>query len=247
MEPLQLLFVTGAYLVAGFVKGLTGLGFSTTALPFLVLALGLHAALPLVIIPSLVSNLLVMRIAGQFLDTLGQFWLLYVAAVPGLLLGLRLLAVIDPGHATAGLGTVLVLYSVLALAQPDLRLPERLARPMSGPVGFITGTLNGLTGSQVMPVLPFLLSLSLETNRFLQASNSFFTLSSIVMGAGLATLGWMTPSTVVISAVGLVPVWLGIQTGTATRQALSPRGFRTAVLVILAMLGVSLLLPLSRP
>lgn len=242
MEPLQILVVAGAYFVAGLVKGVTGLGFSTTALPFLVLALGLTHALPLVILPSMASNLMVMRAAGHFCSTFRQFWILYVAAIPGLLVGLRLLATLDTGYSTAVLGIVLVLYSVLALAQPDLRLPRRLARPVSGPVGFVTGIVNGLTGSQVMPVLPFLLSLHLETDRFLQATNSFFTMSSLVMGAGLTTLGLMTPEAVAVSLIGLVPVWLGIKTGSAGRLLLSPQAFRTAVLLVLALLGVSLLL-----
>ncbi|MGI9609331.1 MAG: sulfite exporter TauE/SafE family protein [Acidimicrobiia bacterium] len=241
MEPQQILVVAGAYFLAGFVKGLAGLGFSTTALPFLVLALGLKAALPLVIIPSIASNLMVMRSAGEFRRTFRRFWLLYVAAVPGLLIGLRLLSVLDPRNSTAVLGTVLILYCGLALAQPNLRLPMRLAWPWSGPVGFVTGIVNGLTGSQVIPVLPFLLSLHLETNRFLQATNSFFTMSSLVMGVGLTTLGLMTPNAVAASLAGLVPVWLGIRAGAAARRSLSPQGFRTGVLLVLALLGASLL------
>lgn len=245
MEPLQILTVVVAYVLAGCVKGLTGLGFSTTALPFLVLALGLKDALPLVIIPSTVSNLLVMRAAGSFRRTFRQFWLLYGAAVPGLFIGLRLLSTLDPGHSTAVLGMVLILYCALALAHPNLRLPARLARPVSGPVGFVTGMVNGLTGSQVMPVLPFLLSLHLEPSRFLQATNSFFTISSLVMGAGLATLGLMTPVAVAISLAGLIPVWVGVKAGARARLALSPEGFRKGVLVVLALLGVSLLFSAS--
>ena len=93
----------------------------------------------------------------------------------------------------------------------------------------------------LVPVLPFLLSLHLETNRFLQATNSFFTVSSLVMGVGLTTLGLMTPNAVVVSLAGLVPVWLGIRGGTAARRSLSPQGFRTGVLLVLALLGASLL------
>ena len=66
MENGDILVVCGAFLFAGLVKGTTGLGFATTALSFLVYAIGLKEALPLLIVPSVVSNLIVMRDAGHF-------------------------------------------------------------------------------------------------------------------------------------------------------------------------------------
>ena len=55
-EPNMLLSVAAVVFLAAFVKGVTGLGFSTTALPFLVLTIGLKETLPLLIIPSILSN-----------------------------------------------------------------------------------------------------------------------------------------------------------------------------------------------
>lgn len=240
MEPRQLAVVAGAYFIAALVKGVTGLGFSTTALPFLVLALGLKATLPLLLIPSIVSNVIVMRSAGRFRSTLGRYWLLYISAVPGLLIGLTLLSTVHPARSTAVLGAVLVLYSGLSLFRPDLRVPQRLIGPLSIPVGLANGVVNGLTGSQVMPVLPFLMSLHLPPDRFVQAANIFFTVSSLIMASGLITLGLMTPTVAAISVVGLLPVFLGVRVGTMVRRTLSPRGFRNGVLLVLAVLGVSL-------
>ena len=237
----QIAIVGGAYFVAAFVKGITGLGFSTTTLPFLVLALGLKAAMPLLIIPSVVSNLLVMRDAGHFRSALREHRVLYLSAIPGIVIGLRLLETLDPARSTVVLGVVIVAYCAFALARPNCHVDPRLARPASAPVGLANGVINGLTGSQVMPVLPFLLSLHLEPDRFVQVANIFFTLSSLFMAVGLVELGLMTPRTVVISFAGLVPVFIGIKMGTTLRRALSPEAFRTAVLLVLAGLGVSLM------
>ena len=84
-----------AFTVAGLVKGTTGLGFSTTCLPILAISLGLKESLPLVLVPSLLSNLTVMRDAGHFRETVARFWPLYAALLPGLAAGLALLAWID--------------------------------------------------------------------------------------------------------------------------------------------------------
>ena len=68
----QIVIILVTYLFASSVKGVTGLGFSTVCLPFLALTVGLKAALPLLIIPSLLSNIIIMRQVGNFQTTLLQ-------------------------------------------------------------------------------------------------------------------------------------------------------------------------------
>jgi uncharacterized membrane protein YfcA len=229
--------ILAIFFLAAFAKGITGLGFSTACLPFLVLAIGLRSTLPLLLIPSLASNLLVMRDAGGFKPTVKRFWPLFLACLPGIVAGLALLTWLDPRFSAAFLGLVLIGYCLFALAQPDLRLPERWERPLLIPVGLINGTVNGLTGSQVMPMLPYLLSLRLTPNEMVQATNCAFTVSSLMMVAGFAQLGLMTPGVALISVAGLLPVWLGIQLGGRVRRRLDPATFRRIVLYVLIGLG----------
>ena len=88
MENWAIALAIFGFFFAGFVKGTTGLGFSTTCLPFLVLALGLERAMPLVLIPSITSNILVMREVGNFGTAIKRFWPMYLATLPGLVIGL---------------------------------------------------------------------------------------------------------------------------------------------------------------
>ena len=245
METTQLTIVASAFLFAAFVKGVTGLGFSTTALPFLVYTLGIKEALPLLIIPSITSNLIVMRDAGQIRATALRFQWVYLPVVPGIVLGLWLLNWLDPIVSSAVLGIALILYCVIAWLQPDFRMQRKTAKALEIPVGFATGLINGVTGSQVMPVLPFLLSLQLERNMFIQAINVSFTLSSLAMAIGLWKLGLMTLLSVQVSLLGLVAVFVGVRSGSHVRRWLSPHAFRSAVLIILAVLGAGLIIRLA--
>ena len=240
MSPLDWLTIIGSFFLAAFVKGTTGLGFATTCVPILALAFGVPAALPLVLIPSLASNVLVMREAGHFVETVRRFWPLYLAALPGIALGLALLMAVDAALAAAALGLVLIAYAVYALMRPDLRLPARAERPLAPAIGLMTGAVNGLTGSQVMPVLPYLLGLGLDPQRFVQAINVSFTLSSLAMIIGLSGVGLMTPQIALVSAAGLIPVYLGVKAGSRVRRLLPPETFRKTVLVLLIALGVAL-------
>ncbi len=232
--------VVAAWLAAAFVKGATGLGFSTTCLPLMVLSVPLEQAIALVLIPSLASNLLVLAGTGDPRPVLGRFWPLYLAQAPGILLGLWLLTLIEGEPAAAVLGVVLVVYALVALGRPPRGLAAAAAGRLRVPVGFATGTVNGLTGSQVMPVLAYMLALQIPPRQFVQAINLSFTWSSLLMMAGLARLEILTPLTAVASLAGVVPVALGVRLGARASVRLSAAGFRRLVLVTLIGLGALL-------
>ncbi|WP_343080234.1 sulfite exporter TauE/SafE family protein [Ostreiculturibacter nitratireducens] len=236
----QVAAILATYLLAATAKGVTGLGFSTTCLPFLAVTVGLKEALPLLIIPSISSNLAVMHGAGRFGETLRRFWPMLVATVPGLIVGLWALALIDGRQAGGVLGVVLVSWCTFAYARPEVRLPARWERPLGPVSGFLTGAVNGLTGSQVMPSMPYLMALHLERNVFVQAINCSFTLSSVIMAVGLERLGLFTRDGVILSTIGTAFAFTGLKFGERIRHYLSPDAFRLSVLLMLSAMGVSL-------
>jgi uncharacterized protein len=164
--------------LAGVIKGTTGLGYSSCALPFLVAAVGLKAAIVVVVIPAMLSNVLVMSNTGHLRETLLRFWPLYAATLPGVVIGITLLVWIDQQVATRVLGILTVIYAFLALMRPSLALPQALEGPLQVPVGLLNGFFTGLTGSQMMPLLPYMLSLRLDPDRLVQANNVTVTLAS---------------------------------------------------------------------
>ena len=101
MDELDYAFILTAYVVASSIKGLTGIGFSTSCLPIMALRLDLKVAIPLVIVPSIVSNVVVMVQAGHFREAVKRFWPLYVSSIPGLLIGLTILIAINIDAAKA--------------------------------------------------------------------------------------------------------------------------------------------------
>ena len=238
---LQVIIILGTYFFASSIKGITGLGFSTICLPFMVLTVGLKAALPLLIIPSLASNLIVMRQAGYFRTTLFRFWHMLIATALGVCLGLMLLDSVNNKLAGAILGLVLILWCTFSYAAPNLKLPLEKERPTGIISGIATGIINGLTGSQVIPCVPYLMALNLDRNVFIQATNISFTLSSLIMSIGLIQLELFTLDAIKLSIIGLVLVLFGLQLGTKIRSRLSSANFRLAVLIILFITALGLL------
>jgi len=229
-----------ALLTAGIVKGVTGIGYSTTALPLLALTVGLKAGMPLVLIPSIVSNLLVMRDAGGFREAATRFMPIYLAVLPGLAVGLWVLPKIDDHWAAAVLGGVLTLYAALMLRRGPWIMPKPLARRLRLPAGFLTGFFNGLTGSQVMPLVPYLLAVELPPSLFVQICNISFTMSSLVMIAGLAWVGLLGRTELAMSAMGIVPALAGVAIGNVIRRRLDAGTLRRLVLMVLLGTGLAL-------
>jgi uncharacterized membrane protein YfcA len=245
MDWPQILLIGLGLFAAGLLKGTTGLGYSSCALPFLVAAVDLKTAVVLVLVPAMASNLALMWNVGHFRETLRRFQVLYVALVPGIACGIAMLLWVDQTLATRILGLLTILYALLAIAQPQLSLTPRLELPLQLPVGLINGVFTGLTGSQVMPLLPYMLSLRLDADRFVQAVNIAVALASLVMGLGLALAGLMSWTLAGLSVTGVLPAFLGVSLGNALRRHLPATTFRIFVLLVLAATGLSLVVPVG--
>jgi uncharacterized membrane protein YfcA len=229
------------FFAAGLVKGLTGIGFLTVCVGSLAFVVGLKAAVGLVLVPSLLSNVFIMLDAGRFAETTRRFWRLYLASVPGVIVGVQLLVTIDQSLAAFVLGSVLLGYSVLALAKPNLSIADRFTRPLQLPVGLAHGVVAGLTGSQVMPLFPYLFALRLEPAVLLQASNSIFTFCSALTAVLLFNGGLLTLEVALLSLAGSVPTYVAVQLGSRLRRRLSVESFRSVILGVILALGLALM------
>lgn len=226
-------------MVAGLIKGATGLGYSTCALPFLVSAVGLKSAIVIVPIPALAANLGLLFGAGNVGEMLKRFWVFYAATVPGIFYGTKLLVWIDQKLATQMLGCITVGFTLYGAMRPNLMLPHRWEQPLQLPAGLLNGLLTGLTGSQVMPLLPYMLSIKLDPDRFVQAVNIAVVTASLILGLALLVGGLMTWDLAMLSALGVFPAFVGVVLGNRLRSRLPARAFRTAVLVVIFLMGVS--------
>ncbi len=232
----------GAFFTASFLKGVTGLGFSTLCLGFLALFMDIKLAIPLVFLPSLSSNLLVMIEAGRFRESLVRFRLLFLSALPGLLLGIWFLGGSHNEAPKVILGLVMFIYGLWGLKNGILELSRAREKRLTVPVGLVSGLINGATGSQIMPIMPYLLALKMDRDLFVQTINCSFTINTLVMMLCMGKLGFMTLPVLTISALGVLPVALGIHLGGKLRKRVSEAIYRKLVLFLLMGLGVTLVI-----
>jgi uncharacterized protein len=228
-------------LVAGIIKGATGLGYASCALPFLTMGMGLKQAISLVLLPAMASNFLNICITPHRVETLGRFWLLYVAAIPGIIAGMYLLVWFSQRIPTISLGILIVAYSAFSITRPSLMIPKKFQGPLQVPVGLLNGFFTGLTGSQVLPFLPYVLGLHLGPDRTTQAVNLAVTIWSGVTLIELYRSGVASSGSLITSVLALVPALVGICVGSICRSMIPGQHYRLVVQVLLGFLGLSLI------
>jgi len=238
----SLLLLAGlGLLLAGVVKGATGLGYSSCALPFLVSAIGLKPAMALVLLPAMATNVTVAFSAGHFTEIARRFSRLYVAMLPGIAIGIYLLVWIAQSVAVRTLGLIIIGYALMTLLRPQLLISRASERVLQVPTGFANGVLTGLTGSQVMPLFPYMMALDLDPNRLVQAINLAVTLASVCLAVGLFSAGILTPELAAASVLAILPALAGVEIGTRMRAHIPAAQFRSVVLYVLLATGFLLL------
>jgi uncharacterized protein len=225
---------------AGLIKGVTGIGYASCALPFLATAVGLKQAIALVVLPAMISNILVVCTTPHLRETLRRFWPLYVATLPGTAVGLFFLVWVDQRTSTLCLGLLIIASAMFGIARPAWTLAKPLVGPLQIPVGLLNGFLTGLTGSQVLPLVPYLMALQMDSDRTVQAINLAITITSAFMLVGLSQSGVMTAPSLGLSVAAVLPAIAGIYIGTKARALIPISRLRLIIQIVLALLGIIL-------
>ncbi|HEV3310024.1 MAG TPA: sulfite exporter TauE/SafE family protein, partial [Chloroflexota bacterium] len=144
---------------------------------------------------------------------------------------------VDQRLSTVVLGLLIIGYALFGLAQPSLSLPPSFERPLRIPVGFLNGFLTGLTGSQVLPLIPYVLALHIDTDRTVQAINLAITITSTFLLVGLYQSGVMSLPSLGLSLGAVLPAMAGIHVGTKARSFIPVQHFRIVVQIVLGLLG----------
>lgn len=241
-DPLPLLLIALVFLLAGFVKGVVGLGLPTVAVGLLGLVMPPVQAAALLVVPSLVTNLWQLFAGPRFGGLLRRLWPLLLGICLGTWAGTGLLTGDTSGHAAIALGAALVLYALVALAAPRLAVSSRVEPWLSPLIGAATGLVTAATGVFVIPAVPYVQALGLEKEDLVQALGLSFTVSTLALAAGLARDGAFPVSLAGASMLALAPALLGMALGQWLRFRIRPDAFRRWFFLGLLALGLHLAL-----
>lgn len=241
-NPESIAIVTVVFLAAGSVKGIVGMGLPTVSLGLLALAFGPKEAIALMLVPSLMTNIWQAAVGGAFWPLMKRLWSLLAMVCAGVWFGAGLLADADSAWVSAALGITLCIYAAISLFTPQAPPPGHRETWISPLIGGANGVITGLTGTFVVPAVPYLQVLGLDRMALVQAMGILFTVSTLALGLSLSGHNLLPRELGVLSTIGLVPALIGMVGGQWVRQRISEALFRQILYWSLAALGIYLAL-----
>ncbi len=237
-SPESLAIIGITFFVAGFVKGVIGLGLPTVSLALLTATVGLIPAMGLLIVPSFVTNVWQAIQGRAFVSILKRLWPFLAATVIGTLLGAKGLTSFDASLLAALLGGLLIIYASLNLHRPKVPDISRIETWLGPLAGAVTGVLTGLTGSFVVPGVMYLQALAMPRDVLIQAMGVAFTVSTVALALALNDQRLISQELGIQSAAGVVPAIIGMVIGQRVRSKLSESLFLRIFFAALAVLGI---------
>ncbi len=226
------------FLLAGLVKGVIGLGVPTVSLAILTATLGLKPAMALLLFPSFVTNLWQGLVGGALVDILKRLWLLLAMVCVGTWFGVSVLAAADARTMSAVLGGVLAVYAGVNLLRAQVPSPGKAEVFVSPVIGAVNGVLTGMTGSFVVPGVPYLQALGLPRDVLVQAMGVLFTVSTVALALSLGDQRLLSMELGLTSLAAVIPALIGMVAGQRVRKRLSEAAFRKVFFCALLVLGI---------
>jgi uncharacterized protein len=239
VEPL-LILIAAAFLLAGFVKGVLGLGLPTVAMGLLAVSMPPAQALAIVIIPAVATNIMQTFVGPYLLDIIRRLWPLMIGTVVGIWLNSGMLTGPYARYGAVVLGVLLVIYALIGLTKFSFHVARRNEKWIGGIVGVITGMVSAATGVQVLPSMPFMQAIGMEKDELVQALGVFFTVATVSLTFNLTSAGLLTAATALPGAVAMAASFAGMFIGQAIRSRLQPEAFRKWFLIAMIFLGIYL-------
>ena len=239
IEPF-LYVIALVFLLAGFIKGVLGLGLPTVSVSLLAVAMPPGKALAIVIVPAIVTNIWQTFVGPYLRDIVRRLWPLMIGTAAGIWLNAGALAGPNARYGTIVLGILLMIYAVTGLTKFSFHVAPRNEKWVGGIVGLVTGVISASSGVQVIPSVPFMQAIGMEKDELVQALGVFFTVATLALGFTLTRSGLMTGATALPGAVAMAFSFAGVFIGQAVRSRMPAETFRRWFLIAMILLGVYL-------
>ncbi|MFM0644828.1 sulfite exporter TauE/SafE family protein [Paraburkholderia bryophila] len=233
--------VAATFVLAGFVKGVTGMGLPTVAMAVLGTLMLPAQAAAMLLLPSFVTNVWQLFAGPNVGALLRRLWPMMLGIVAGTIAAASFIAGGGGAWAVVGLGAALSLYAAAGLLAWRFSVPARHERWLSPAVGVVTGVITGGTGVFAVPAVPYLQGLALKKEDMVQALGLSFTVSTIALAVGLAREHAFAVDDLRESLFAVVPALLGMWIGQRIRGRIGAETFRRWFFICLLVLGIQLM------
>lgn len=240
LEFPRLLLISVVIAGAAAVKGTIGFGFPLVGIPLLSAIIGPRAAVPVIAVPTLLSNFIMVsrgsagRASPHLIVTLAGL-------AVGTLAGAAVFKALDPRSLAVLVGAVTLGYVIATAFRLTALVPEAVGRRAAPVVGLAAGVMGGATGIFAPLLASYLNLLRMAKREFVFWITMMFFVSNVVQVASYLHLGLYAGQVLVLALIGCIPMAIGTWSGMALQDRLDPEVFGRIVLGIVFIASLNLL------
>ncbi|WP_322085579.1 sulfite exporter TauE/SafE family protein [Burkholderia sp. BCC1999] len=231
LTVLDLAGIAVALLLGGMAKGITGIGVPLIAMPILSQFLPIRHAVLLLSMPIILGNIPQALEGGQVLATARKIAAPIAGTVIGNIVGVAILLSLNPGHAQAASGALLIVAAALMLAAPKLNLPEAWQKPVGFVLGFGAALMESIASVPGPLLATYLISSGATGRVFTKQIAIILVVSIVTLITTFSGAAHASAADLAISAAASLPAIAGMWLVRPLRDKMSPKIFRMVVLL----------------
>ena len=216
-----IIYIFFVYILAGFVKGMVGVGLPTISLALLAIFLGMKEAMLILLAPSLITNIVQALTGGRLYELTKRLWIFLLSLFFLTWFSTGVLVASDGNLLKIGLGIILLLYCASYFSQHKIPKPGKNEKWLNPLMGGLTGVTTGLTGTFVVPAVLYLQSMGLNRNTIVQAMGLSGSVATISLGVSLGGRGVLSNELLFISSFMVIPALIGMALGNIVRSKIN--------------------------
>jgi uncharacterized membrane protein YfcA len=236
-----LAWCVASLLLAGLVKGVTGIGIPLVSISLLTMVVSVPQSVLLLPVPIIVANIWQSLASGQALATCRRFWPMLAGVAAGMMLGAGALASLREAPLLIVIGALLSVFAVTDLMQLRFTVDPRHEKLAGVAVGGLGGVLGGVSSVMGPPIIMLLVSLRLGKEQFVGTIATIYLFAGVMMTVAFASYGVLDARQLLWSALATIPLLAGLLLGTLVRRAVSEDAFRRLLMLLLLCIGLNLL------
>jgi uncharacterized protein len=242
--PLDLttILVGLALLLAGFVKGASGMGFPLIATPTVALLLDIRIAITILIIPNIVMDIAQVFRGGFPLAILRRFAWFSLATLIGVFLGTKVLVTLPLWLLNLCLGVMVLIFVVSHWLRIEFTISPGLEKQLVLPAGLVSGFLNGMTNAAGPALAIYLYSLRLPKKEFIKSIAMIFIITKLSQLLAVSTWNLFNWTTLSLSLGVTLFVLVGFYGGLKIQDRINQQTFSRGLVVLLFVIGLTLIL-----
>ena len=226
--------------LAFFVRGISGFGSATIAIPLLAHFIALKLAVPLLLIHDLLSTLATVSIDRRAIDK-SEIVALLPPSIIGVIFGVTLLVTLPAQPLLATLGALVIVFGIRTLINPQGSRP--ISRLWSVPAGLAGGALGGAFGSgAATPYMIYLTHRLADKSRVRGTFSAFAIFDYTLRVITFAVTGLLLSHELfVLVSVTLPGMMMGLYLGNKLHGRISSEQAFKVIGTLLIVSGLSLL------